>query len=125
MMRIRTISIFLAVCIATHGVATQAAEQAETPSQLYGRLFEDVQMQRVFADSKTFVDAIANEAPGIIVQRYQEERQEPGFDLAAFVAQNFTVQRPEDSGYHSIPGQDVCSHIDSLWRCWSASPTER
>jgi alpha,alpha-trehalase len=122
MMRIRTISTFLAVCIATHGVPTQAAEQAETPSQLYGRLFQDVQMQRVFPDGKTFVDAIANEAPGIIVQRYQEEKQEPGFDLAAFVAQNFTIQRPEDSGYHSIPGQDVCSHIDSLWSVLARKP---
>jgi alpha,alpha-trehalase len=96
-MRIKTISMFLAVCVATHGVATpataQAAAQAETPLQLYGQLFEDVQMQRVFPDSKTFVDAIAKDAPRIIVQRYQEEKQEPGFDLAAFVAQNFTVRR--------------------------------
>jgi alpha,alpha-trehalase len=127
-MRIRTISTCLAVCVATHGVATQAtaqaAAQAETPSQLYGQLFEDVQMRRVFPDSKTFVDAIAKEAPGIIVQRYQEETQEPGFDLAAFVAQNFTIQRPEDSGYHSISGQDVCSHIDSLWSVLARKPDQ-
>jgi alpha,alpha-trehalase len=91
-MRIKTISMFLAVCVATPATA-QAAAQAETPLQLYGQLFEDVQMQRVFPDSKTFVDAIAKDAPRIIVQRYQEEKQEPGFDLAAFVAQNFTVRR--------------------------------
>jgi alpha,alpha-trehalase len=127
-MRIRTISTCLAVCVATHGVATQAtaqaAAQAETPSQLYGQLFEDVQMRRVFPDSKTFVDAIAKEAPRIIVQRYQEETQEPGFDLAAFVTQNFTIQRPEDSGYHSISGQDVCSHIDSLWSVLARKPDQ-
>jgi alpha,alpha-trehalase len=121
-MRIRIISTCLAVCVATHGVTPQAAGQAETPSQLYGQLFEDVQMQRAFPDSKTFVDATAKDAPGIIVQRYQKETQEPGFDLAAFVARNFTVQRPNDSGYHSIPGQDVCSHIDSLWSVLARKP---
>ena len=121
-MQIRTIGIVLAVGVATHGIATQAAAQVETPSQLYGQLFEDVQMQRVFPDGKTFVDAIAKDAPAIIVQRYQEEKQEPGFDLAAFVARNFTVQRPKDSGYHSIPGQDVCSHIDSLWSVLAREP---
>jgi alpha,alpha-trehalase len=122
MMRIRTISSFLAVCVVTHGVAPQAAEQAETPSQLYGQLFKDVQMQRVFPDGKTFVDAIARDAPATIVQRYEEESRQPGFDLAAFVAQNFTAPRPEDSGYHSIAGQDVCSHIDSLWSVLARKP---
>jgi alpha,alpha-trehalase len=121
-MPIRTISMLLALGIVTHGVAACAAGQAETPSQLYGQLFEDVQMQRVFPDSKTFVDAVANDAPARIVQRYQEERQQPGFDLAAFVASNFAVQRPEDSGYRSIPGQDVCSHIDSLWSVLARKP---
>ena len=112
-MQIRAIGTFLAICVATSDLATQAAAQVEFPSQLYGQLFLDVQMQRVFPDSKTFVDAIAKDTPAIIVQRYQEEKQEPGFDLAGFVARNFTVQRPKDSGYRSIPGQDVCSHIDS------------
>jgi alpha,alpha-trehalase len=79
---LRAVSILLAVGVAMHGIAAQAAAQIETPSQLYGQLFEDVQMQRVFPDSKTFVDAIAKDAPAIIVSRYNEERQEPGFDLA-------------------------------------------
>jgi alpha,alpha-trehalase len=118
----RAISMILAVCLATSGLATQAVGQVESPSELYGELFEDVQMERVFPDSKTFVDAIAKDAPGIIVQRYHEEKQEPGFDLAAFVARNFTVQRLKDSGYHSIPGQDVCSHIDSLWSVLARKP---
>ena len=46
-MQIRIIGIVLAVGVATHGIAPQAAELAETPSQLYGQLFEDVQMQRL------------------------------------------------------------------------------
>jgi alpha,alpha-trehalase len=116
------ISLFLAVGVATPGIAADAAGQVKTPSQLYGQLFDDVQMQRVFPDSKTFVDAIAKDAPAIIVHRYHEERGKPGFDLAAFVARNFTVQRPPASGYHSIPGQDVCSHIDALWSVLARRP---
>ena len=121
-MQIRTIGILLAISVAAHGIATQAAGQVETPSQLYGQLFEDVQMQRVFPDGKTFVDAIAKEGPAIIVERYNEQRRQPGFDLAAFVTRNFSVQRPQASGYHSIPGQDVCSHIDSLWSVLARMP---
>jgi alpha,alpha-trehalase len=78
-MQIKAIGMFLAVCVAALGLTTQAVAQVESPSQLYGQLFKDVQMQRVFPDSKTFVDAIAKDAPAIIVQRYQEEKQEPGF----------------------------------------------
>ena len=121
-MQIKAIGMVLAACVAPLGTATQAVAQVASPSQPYGQLFEDVQMQRVFPDSKTFVDAIAKDTPAIIVQRYQEEKQEPGFDLAGFVARNFTVQRQKDSGYRSIPGQDVCSHIDSLWSVLAREP---
>jgi alpha,alpha-trehalase len=121
-MQLRLVGRFLAFCVLAPGLVTQAVAQVETPSQLYGELFEDVQMRRVFPDGKTFVDAVAKDAPAAIVQRYQEEKRQPGFDLAAFVAQNFTVSRPEDSGYHSIPGQDVCSHIDALWPVLARRP---
>jgi alpha,alpha-trehalase len=122
-MRIRAIGIFLAVCVATPAL-TQTGAQLEPPSELYGELFVDVQMQRVFPDSKTFVDAVAKDSPAVILERYREERRRPGFDLAAFVERNFTVSQPEDSGYRSIPGQDVCSHIDSLWSVLERSPEE-
>ena len=52
-------------------IATAAVGQDRTPSQVYGPLFEDVQMQRVFPDGKTFVDAVPRDAPAIVMQRYQ------------------------------------------------------
>src|SRR4029434_2670300 len=55
-------------------IATAAVGQDKTPSQLYGQLFEDVQMQGVFPDGKTFVDAVPHDAPTIVMQRYQDER---------------------------------------------------
>jgi alpha,alpha-trehalase len=121
-MRIIGTGMFLAVFAATHGIVPPAFGQAETPSQLYGELFEDVQNQRVFPDSKTFVDAIAKNPPATIVRRYQEEKRQAGFDLSTLVAKNFTISRPNASGYHSIPDQDVCNHIDSLWSVLARKP---
>jgi len=121
-MQLKVAGLLLASCLLAPGLLPQAVAEVETPAQLYGELFVDVQMQRVFPDGKTFVDAVAKAAPATIVQRYQEEKGQPGFDLAAFVARNFTVSRPEDSGYHSIPGQDVCSHIDALWPVLARRP---
>src|SRR5215510_7562451 len=105
-------------------IATAAAAQDKTPAQLYGQLFEDVQMQRVFPDGKTFVDAVPRDAPAIIMQRYQGERRAPGFDLAAFVQENFILPGPKESTYHSIPGEDVCTHIDKLWTVLERKPDQ-
>jgi alpha,alpha-trehalase len=109
--------LIVALCIATPAIA-----QVETPSQLYGQLFEDVQMTHVFRDGKTFVDAVANDPPATILERWRQESGKPGFDLSAFVRRNFTVSRSPDAGYRSVPGEDVCRHIDSLWRVLERAP---
>jgi alpha,alpha-trehalase len=106
------------------GMPGQAIASIEPPSELYGELFKDVQMQRVFPDSKTFPDAVAKDDPGVLVQRYRAENRQPDFDLSAFVKQNFVVSKPEENTYHSIPGQDVCSHIDALWTVLERRPDQ-
>jgi alpha,alpha-trehalase len=105
-------------------IATTAVAQVETPSQLYGQLFEDVQTEHVFPDGKTFVDAVPRDAPAIVMQHYQQERGKPGFDLPAFVQRNFTVSHPQERVYRSTPGEDVCSHIDDLWRVLERKPDD-
>ena len=109
--------LVVALCIATPAIA-----QDETPSQLYGRLFEDVQMKHVFPDGKTFADAVANDPPATIMERYRQESARPGFDLPGFVRRNFTVPRSAGTGYRPVPGEDVCRHIDSLWRVLERAP---
>src|SRR5262245_54731326 len=119
-MKIRAIISLIVALV----IATAAVGQDKSPSQLYGRLFEDVQMQRIFADGKAFVDAVPHDAPSIVMQRYRDERSTPGFDLAAFVQRNFIVQRPKESGYRSVPGEDVCTHIDKLWPVLERKPED-
>jgi alpha,alpha-trehalase len=117
--------IALAALLAAAGcVSTPTQQWPATPAQLYGDLFIDVQMARVFPDDKTFVDAVAKREPRDIVASYQRERQEPAFDLSAFVAREFTVQTPAASDFRTIPGQDVRSHIDRLWPVLTREPAQ-
>ena len=48
-------------------------------------LFEDVQMSRIFADEKTFVDCLPKYTLEEINKKYQLEKDSPGFDLKKFV----------------------------------------
>ncbi|WP_343717311.1 alpha,alpha-trehalase TreF [Inquilinus sp.] len=114
----RAVPLLLALCL----VAPPGQAQQQPPAAVYGELFRDVQMQRVFPDGKTFVDAEPKADPAEILRRYAEEKGKPGFDLAAFVHRHFTPPEPEKTGYHSVPGQDVCSHIDALWGVLTRRP---
>jgi alpha,alpha-trehalase len=116
-MKLKAVGLIVAFC-----VGTQAVAEVDTPSEVFGQLFEDVQMQRVFPDGKTFVDTQPNDAPAAIMQRYEEERGKAGFDLSAFVRRNFTAPPANDSAYRSNPGEDVCSHIDNLWHVLERRP---
>ena len=70
----------------------------QSPDKLYGPLFKDVQMQKIFPDLKTFVDCIPRRAPSEIMADYDRLANEPTFDLKAFVASNFTPPAdPDDS----------------------------
>ncbi len=117
--------IALAALLAAAGcVSTPTQQWPATPAQLYGDLFVDVQMARVFPDDKTFVDAVAKREPRDIVASYQRERREPAFDLNAFVVREFRVPAPGASDFRTIPGQDVRSHIDRLWPVLTREPAQ-
>jgi alpha,alpha-trehalase len=93
-----------------------------TPADRYQELFVDVQMGRVFPDSKTFVDCAPLGEPERILELYRLQRGQPDFDLAAFVHTHFEVPRVHASHYVSIPGQALRDHIDGLWDVLSRRP---
>ncbi len=85
------------------------------PDLIYAELFEQVQSQHLFSDSKTFVDAVAKSDPVEILERYRTERDRQGFDLAGFVAEYFDMPERyiEQRGVREqIPVED---RINSLW----------
>jgi hypothetical protein len=79
-------------------IATAAVGQDRTPSQVYGQLFEDVQMQHVFPDGKTFVDAVPRDAPAIVMQRYQVERGTSGRPPSTMTSPGSNPPRPSRPG---------------------------
>jgi len=96
------------------GTAVSSAPPYE-PSHALGQLFHDVQMARVFPDSKTFVDARPLSAPANVVARYAAERGTPGFDLRAFVMEHFDLPKAYAGDYKSDRAQSMEEHIQSLW----------
>jgi alpha,alpha-trehalase len=101
------------------------AAPVATPAELYGELFEQVQLERVFPDGKTFVDALPVRAPEQIMAEYRESRGRPGFNLSKFVESRFSPPRSDAAEYRTIAGQDVRDHIDRLWSVLERKPEDQ
>ncbi|HET8790913.1 MAG TPA: alpha,alpha-trehalase TreF, partial [Modicisalibacter sp.] len=101
---------------------SQAQADPVTPADRYAELFVDVQCQRVFADSKTFVDCEPRQAPERILADYRARKDAPGFDLSAFVHEHFTHREVPASDYVSAPNQSLVAHIDGLWDVLTRHP---
>lgn len=106
-------------------VSASAQEVVRTPVDEYGELFKEVQLNAVFPDSKSFVDALPKRPPEQIVNEFNQQRHEPGFDLKKFVAAHFDPPPDVASGYHSVAGQDVREHIDDLWKVLERKPADQ
>lgn len=84
-----------------------------TPDKIYGVLFHDVQMQRIFPDGKTFVDCIPKRDPKDILYDYGMMKG-PKFNLKKFVADNFEIPSTPQLNYVTQE-KDVLLHIRNLW----------
>jgi alpha,alpha-trehalase len=103
-------------------LATACRAAAYDPAHDLGPLFADVQLSGIFADSKTFVDARPRFAPAEVVARYTTARGAPGFNLQAFVEQNFELPRPAAQSVHSDTAQTMEQHIQALWPVLTRPP---
>src|SRR5687768_3556261 len=85
----------LCMSVVLAGASTVALAQetprVPTPADIYQELFEQVQLNAVFPDSKAFVDALPNRPPDEVLKEYREQRTKPGFDLKRFVAERFSA----------------------------------
>lgn len=67
------------------------------PEKDLGTLFEDVQLSRLFSDSKYFVDFSPKRAPQEILADYNAQKGNADFDLKAFVDANFDYPAEPDT----------------------------
>ena len=95
--------------------AVTALANPQPPQVLFQDLFSSVQNAQLFADSKTFADAVPRRSPPDILANYQESAPASAAALASFVAANFTV--PGQSAAPTLAAERVTitRHIDSLW----------
>ena len=85
------------------------------PAHELGALFHDIQIARIFPDSKTLVDARPRVAPAELSARYEQVRHTAGFSLRAFVDSNFDVPAPAAAHVFSDTTQTMDAHIRALW----------
>ncbi len=121
-MRLRHAPLALILLLAGCQTATvrPAADAAPAdglylPERDLGALFHDVQLARVFEDSKTFADASPRRPPAEIVRRYAAEKGAAGFDLAAFVGEHFEAPGAVGEGYVADRSRTMEAHIRALW----------
>ena len=93
-------------------------------SQIYNSqpLFDDVQMKRVFADGKTFVDCTPLFPVDVIVRKYLQQKEQPGFNLENFILANFERPSPPSAGYKSDNRRPVEDNIEALWPVLTRQP---
>jgi alpha,alpha-trehalase len=92
------------------------AQPVAPPDKIYQELFTDVQLSRIFPDSKTFVDCVPRRDPEAILADYRAVKNNPAvrFSLKLFVEENFIIPQPPLSDYESKE-KDVVKHIHTLW----------
>ncbi len=106
----------MAALLMLPGVLTAAGTiPIEPPQVLYRDLFADVQLQRVFDDSKVFADAEARGTPAQILADYHQQRPIGTTALKSFVEAHFKLT-PDAGSAPSAPEQvSILRHIDALW----------
>jgi alpha,alpha-trehalase len=85
-------------------------------------LLQDVQMQRIFPDGKTFLDCIPAYDDQVINEKYLQQKDLPGFDLKKFVSDHFELPVPVSRGYSSDAKKTLEENIETLWGYLTRQP---
>ena len=92
-----------------------AFERPAPPQALFGDLYADVELERIFSDSKEFADATAKSPPSEILSLYHAQKPNSLVGLRHFVVTHFELptqaETPQATSQH-IP---IRRHIDALW----------
>jgi alpha,alpha-trehalase len=111
-MRNRNLLIFLTLVL----FSCSTKEAQKIPVDFYSsELFREVQLNRIFPDSKTFVDCTPKKAIGLILEDYAKQKKEANFNLKGFVENNFNMPVRPTTGYKSDSTLTMEQHISRLW----------
>ena len=104
-----------------------AQTKVQTPDQVYGELFKDVQMSKIFPDGKTFVDCVPKRDPKDIVKDYLAIKKNPAirFSLELFVKENFDMPPAPPALNYIQQEKDVVIHIKNLWGTLRREPDKK
>src|SRR6187431_3179756 len=94
-------------------VSQSFAQLPASPDKIYGQLFKDVQLQKIFPDGKTFVDCTPKRAVKDIMYDYGLMKG-PGMDLKKFVTDNFELPPVPPQLNYIQPEKDLSIHIKNL-----------
>ncbi|MCO4292406.1 alpha,alpha-trehalase TreF [Solitalea sp. MAHUQ-68] len=86
------------------------------PDRDLKELFRDVQLQKVFADSKTFADSSPINSSDSILKAYRVAKQQPGFDLKLFVEKCFTLPPNKTDFQTKSSFPPIDDHLQELWK---------
>lgn len=89
----------------------------QIPKEIFelGELFEEVQMNSILEDGKTFVDCIPLLPLSEIQNKYEQYKSQVNFDLKEFVHENFSLPPSFGSEYKSNLQLSVAENINNLW----------
>src|SRR5271170_6813106 len=119
----QTCAAFIApVLFATHPVL--AFERPAPPQVLFGDLYADVELQRIFPDSKEFADATPTLPPSEILALYHAQKPNSPEALRRFVLTHFHLPADIVTPDLASGWAPIRQHIDVLWeRLTRETPT--
>ena len=102
------------------------AQPVKAPDLLYGSLFTDVQMHRIFPDNKAFADATPKQSPVKIMAQYKTVKaikDNAAFEAALkkFVEEYFIIPAAKTAATEARDA-DAATHIGKLWEQLTRQP---
>ncbi|MEL7221905.1 MAG: alpha,alpha-trehalase TreF [Bacteroidota bacterium] len=95
-----------------------------SPRERWGDLFEQVQLQEVFLDGKTFVDCEPKYSTKQILANYAQQSKTTEFDLKAFVLEHFDLPPAYGGEFQADAKRSMSEHIKALWPVLTRQPDE-
>lgn len=111
-------------CIALISIGSAVA-QPTAPDNIYGDLFKDVQLQKVFPDGKTFVDCTPKRKVKDILNDYSIQKHNTDFDLKSFISTNFDLPKDLPALNYIQQEKNIVTHINNLWSVLTRQPDKK